>query len=212
MIGPELLNTQWGSRRVMSEKKRERRAHRLDDEARARLVELHLPLAASLARRFASSAEPLEDLVQIATVGLLKAIDRFRPELGNPFPAFAVPTILGELQRHHRDRGWPVRIPRRLRENGLRVREAELPADGDGGGEVLLGGPDPHETTENRVLLASGYRILDERERLLVHLYYFAGLSQARIADDVQLSQIHVSRLLRGAVDKMRRELGAVPA
>jgi len=212
MIGLCCLNTQGSPARVMPIIGERKRTYRLDDAARARVVELHLPLAASLARRFASSPEPLEDLVQIATVGLLKAVDRFRPELGHPFPAFAVPTILGELQRHHRDRGWPVRVPRTLRQNGLRVREAQLPVDGEGGGEALLESSDVYESTENRVLLASGFRTLDERERLLVHLYYFVGLSQARIADHVQLSQIHVSRLLRGAVEKMRRELGAVPA
>lgn len=93
---------------------------------RDELIELHLPLARSLARRYVRGGEPFEDLEQTAYVGLVKAADRFDPTRGT-FPAFAVPTILGELRRHFRDRGWAVRVPRRLQERSLAVeREGEL--------------------------------------------------------------------------------------
>ncbi len=92
---------------------------------RERLIELHLPLARSLARRYAYGGEPFEDLEQTAYVGLIKAVARFDPARG-AFPAFAVPTILGELRRHFRDRGWAVRVPRRVQERSLAVeRESE---------------------------------------------------------------------------------------
>ena len=181
-----------------------------DASARVRLIELHLPLAARLARRFTWRGEPLDDLVQIAAIGLMKAVDRFRPEKGSPFLAFAVPTILGELRRHHRDRTWPVRLPRRLSEDGCVVTQVQLAAEGDEEPGVVASCPDAFEATEDRVFLASGVRALDERERRLVHLYFFLGLSQARIAEEMQLSQVHVSRLLRGALVKIQSRVGAL--
>jgi RNA polymerase sigma-B factor len=96
-------------------------AERRDDELRAALVERYLPLARSLARRYARGAEPIEDLVQVASVGLLKAIDRYDPGHGAAFSSFAVPTIAGELRRHFRDRCWMVRPPRELQERALAV-------------------------------------------------------------------------------------------
>ena len=83
---------------------------------RGRAIEAWLPLARHLAQRFHGRGEPLDDLVQIATVGLIKAIDRFDPEYGNDFAAYAVPTIVGEIKRHFRDRTWDIRVPRRLQE------------------------------------------------------------------------------------------------
>ncbi|MDX6690759.1 MAG: polymerase sigma-B factor [Solirubrobacteraceae bacterium] len=85
------------------------------------LVEEFLPLAHSMARRYAHSGEPLEDLMQVASLALVKAIDRFDPARGVAFSSFAVPTILGELKRHFRDRSWTVRPPRDLQELSLRV-------------------------------------------------------------------------------------------
>jgi len=92
-----------------------------DPRVRALLVERFLPLARSLARRYESSGEPLEDLVQVASLALVKAIDRFDPSRGHAFTSFAVPTIVGELKRHFRDRTWAVRPPRELQELILRV-------------------------------------------------------------------------------------------
>src|SRR6266705_3581155 len=91
---------------------------------RARAIEAWLPLARHLAQRFHGRGEPLDDLVQIATVGLIKAIDRFDPEYGNDFAAYAVPTIVGEIKRHFRDRTWDIRVPRRLQELKLDINEA----------------------------------------------------------------------------------------
>jgi RNA polymerase sigma-B factor len=91
---------------------------------RGRAIEAWLPLAKHLAQRFHGRGEPLDDLVQIATVGLIKAIDRFDPEYGNDFAAYAVPTIVGEIKRHFRDRTWDIRVPRRLQELKLDINEA----------------------------------------------------------------------------------------
>jgi RNA polymerase sigma-B factor len=96
-----------------------------DSAAREALVQRFMPLARSLARRYGRSSEPFEDLLQVASMGLLKAIDRFDPELGHPFPSFAVPTILGEMRRYFRDSGWAVHVPRGTQERALRVRDAQ---------------------------------------------------------------------------------------
>jgi RNA polymerase sigma-B factor len=95
-----------------------------DPAAREALVERFLPLARQLARRYQRADEPLEDLVQVAALGLIKAIDRFSPEREVAFSSYAVPTILGELKRHFRDRTWAVRVPRDLQELALRVDRA----------------------------------------------------------------------------------------
>src|SRR5204863_6729487 len=91
------------------------------------LVERFLPLATQLARRYHRGNEPLEDLVQVASVGLLKAVERFDPARGTAFSSFAVPTIAGELKRHYRDKGWAVRVPRELQELALRADRATDP-------------------------------------------------------------------------------------
>ena len=91
---------------------------------REQMVERHLGLARHLARRYSDSGEPLDDLVQVASLGLVKAVDRFDPERGVAFTTFAVPTILGELRRHFRDRGWALRVPRDLKDASLRVSRA----------------------------------------------------------------------------------------
>ena len=98
------------------------RYHRVGDPvARAELIERCLPLARSLAGRYARAGESLDDLVQVATIGLIKAVDRFDPTRGIAFSSFAVPSILGELKRHFRDHGWAARVPRPLQERVLRV-------------------------------------------------------------------------------------------
>ncbi|HET9443885.1 MAG TPA: SigB/SigF/SigG family RNA polymerase sigma factor [Acidimicrobiales bacterium] len=92
-----------------------------DERLRAELIEAHLGLAEYLARRFANRGEPLDDLVQVASTGLIKAVDRFEPERGLEFSTYATHTIVGELKRHFRDKGWAVRVPRRMQELHLRL-------------------------------------------------------------------------------------------
>jgi RNA polymerase sigma-B factor len=225
-----------------------------DLEARDQLIRQYLPLVRSLARRYAGRGEDLEDLVQVGSIGLIKAIDRFKPERGLDLGAFAIPTIVGEIKRHLRDKAFPIRVPRRLQELNVQLRAcaAELSADLERPGTVAelaksadvrpdeavealacersqkplslsaainrdgevdalerTGGVDGgYELGEDRVLLARGLRVLDERERRLIHLGFFEGLSQAQIARRVGISQIHVSRLTRRALQKLRAEIG----
>jgi RNA polymerase sigma-B factor len=96
-----------------------------DRQAREALVHRFMPLARSLARRYDRSSEPFDDLVQVASLGLLKALDRFDPALGHTFPSFSVPTILGEMRRYFRDAGWSVHVPRGAQERALKVRDAQ---------------------------------------------------------------------------------------
>ncbi len=178
---------------------------RRDFEARRRLIEEHLPLVRALASRFVRDGEQLEDLVQVGSVGLIKAVDRYDPRRGTSLTAYAVPTIVGEIRRHFRDGTQPLRVPRTQR--GLSpVRAVPLDAAADmvrdTAAERRL------ELGEERLLLASGLRRLARRERRIVQLRYFGGLSQRRIAAELGLSQVHVSRLLRESLGKLRAEIG----
>jgi RNA polymerase sigma-B factor len=180
--------------------------------ARELLIQQYLPLVRSRARRYVGRGEQLEDLVQIGTIGLINAIDRFRPERGVELASFAIPTIEGEIKRHLRDKAWPVRVPRSLHEQGNGAGEPQAPPVLEPewrfreGFELEPGGvlDDGYELREDRVLLARGFRVLEERERRLLHLAFFGGLSQAQIANEVGISQIHVSRLTRRALGKLR--------
>ena len=127
-----------------------------DRGLRNRLIEEHLSLAKALARRFANRSEPLDDLEQVAILGVLKAIERYDPERGTPFGAFAVPTVVGELRRHFRDRGWMVRVPRRVQDLHLRIGSvvSEL-------SQRLGRSPTPREIAD-----AAGVRVEDVLEAL----------------------------------------------
>jgi RNA polymerase sigma-B factor len=104
-----------------------------DRAAREALVQRYMPLARNLARRYGRSSAPFEDLLQVASLGLLKALDRFDPERGHAFPSFAVPTILGEMRRYFRDSGWSVHVPRGVQERALKVRDAQEHIAGERG-------------------------------------------------------------------------------
>ncbi len=221
----------------------------LDAAARERLIVEHLPLVRALARRYANRGEPLDDLVQVGTIGLIKAIDRFDPRRGNKLASFATPTILGEIRRHFRDRSWTVRVPRGIQEaraqithavselsaqngrsptvneiaesTGLSVddvldamaagsaqRPAQLASPGSEGeedGGIAVGLDDPgFEQAEARATLSSGMADLPARERVILHLRFEEGLTQSEIAARVGISQMHVSRLIRRALESLR--------
>jgi RNA polymerase sigma-B factor len=228
------------------------RYHRHGDvAAREALVERFLPLARQLARRYQRGGEPLDDLVQVASLGLLKAIDRFEPDRPTAFSSFAVPTILGELKRHFRDRGWSVRVPRDLQEMTVRVDRtseelsrqlgrAPTPAEiGEHIGitteQVLeareaagayravsldrprddedeeapaadwMGIEDPgFGLAEDAATVERLMTVLSDREREVLRLRFAEDLTQSEIGARVGVSQMHVSRLIRQAVARLR--------
>lgn len=177
-----------------------------DDEARRRLIEDHLPLVRALAQRFSSRGEQLDDLTQVGALGLIKAVDRYDPVRGSSFAAYAVPTIVGEIRRHLRDTTQPVRVPRRNGPERIVVRsvpfDADVSASRDAGAEHRL------EQGEERAVIQAGLRALPRRQRRIVQLHYFGNVSQRGIADQLGLSQVHVSRLLHDSLGKLRREIG----
>ena len=177
-----------------------------DRAARHRLIELHLPLVRALARRFARRGEQFEDLVQVGAVGLIHAIDRYDPARGPSLTAYAVPTIVGEIRRHLRDSTQPLRVPRSTGGRRVVVRsvalDAEAPSSRDVAAERGL------EEGEERALIEAGLRALPRRQRRIVQLHYFANLSQRGIANELGLSQVHVSRLLQDSLGKLRQEIG----
>jgi RNA polymerase sigma-B factor len=225
-----------------------------DERARLELVERTLPLARTLARRYANKGESLDDLEQVAALGLVKAIERFDLDREVRFTTFAVPTIAGEIKRHFRDRGWMIRVPREVQELSARLsvardrltRElgrsptvAELANAAHAGVEQVLealgaadayralsldeplgdglealdaiGGDDAgFERVEQRYLLRSGLTHLPPREREILHLRFYEGLTQREIADRVGVSQMHVSRLIRRSIESLRKRLAPV--
>jgi RNA polymerase sigma-B factor len=227
------------------------RAHAGDQAAREALVQRFLPLARQLARRYQRGGELLDDLNQVASLGLLKAIDRFDPARQTAFSSFAVPTILGELKRHFRDKGWSVRVPRDLQELAVRLepvseelarelgraatpaeiaqrtgttveqvleaREAagayravslDRPRDDDdenGDGGLLVGIEDPgFGVAEDSATVQRLMRVLNEREREVLRLRFEEDMTQAEIGIRIGVSQMHVSRIIRQAVARLR--------
>ncbi|WP_051221943.1 sigma-70 family RNA polymerase sigma factor [Conexibacter woesei] len=211
-----------------------------DTDARTGAIEAHLPLVRSIARRYAGRGEPLDDLVQAGTVGLIKAVDTWDPDRGRDLAALARPAIEGEIRHHLRDGGSGPHVARGDRELGARLRAlrtdltarlhrapttAELadaagvdPAHAEraldaGAGAVALSddeaarlpsGAPGTEAAEARVLLEAGWDVLDERERRLLELRYRDDRSQSEIARELGLSQAHVSRLLKAALERLR--------
>jgi RNA polymerase sigma-B factor len=164
---------------------------------RDQLIESHLPLVRSVARRYAGADEPLEDLVQVGAIGLIKAVDRYDAARGVALGAYATPSIAGEIRHHLRDRCAPVRVPRRLQENGVRVTAVGLDS-------VAERAADPVAAAQERLALGAALRSLPARERRLLLLRFVGDLSQAQIAARTGLSQVHVSRTLAGALGRLR--------
>lgn len=224
------------------------------EQLRDELVTGFLPVAQHIARRFAHRGEPLDDLVQVATVGLINAVDRYSPDRGTDFFSFAVPTISGEVRRHFRDLGWSMRVPRRLKdlhvsingavshlaqEIGRAPRPSEIAAHlGIPVSDVLEGleasevyrsssldemlSSDSGSTTVGELVGAADAELarvdfmqalrpvlgeLPERERTIVLLRFFGNRTQTQIAEEVGISQMHVSRLLAQTLDRLRSRL-----
>jgi RNA polymerase sigma-B factor len=180
-----------------------------DEAARERLVELAMPLVRVLAYRHANRGERIEDLVQVGSIGLLRAIDRFDPDRGDDFASFAVPTITGEIRHHLRDRAAVVRTPRRhaaLQASRTAV-SLSSPEEGDARLDRATAIHGTYDATEDRLLLVAGFRTLAARERRIMHLRFFAELSQGEIAREVGVSQVQVSRLIRASLERMRGAL-----
>ncbi len=219
---------------------------------RDELVTAHMGLAEYLARRFTNRGEPLDDLVQVAALGLLKAVDRFDPERGLEFSTYATPTIVGELKRHFRDKGWAVRVPRRVQELHLRLgsvvsmlsqelgrsptigeiaqaaavseeevleaieaghayRFTSLDAPSGNDDDMSLSAELGEEDqglidSEHRVTLSPLIAQFPPRERMILHLRFFEGLTQSEIAGRLGISQMHVSRLLARALAQLRTQ------
>jgi RNA polymerase sigma-B factor len=223
-----------------------------DAAAREELIRSCLPLARRLASRYARAGEPFDDLLQVASIGLIKAVDRFDPSRGTTFSTFAVPSILGELKRHFRDHGWAARVPRPVQERVLKVNAAterlsashgraptarELAVatgesvedvleameaataqasmsldaplsrneDGDATYADSVGEIDPRlELVEYRTVVDATIHALPERERRVLAMRFEADMTQSEIAERLGISQMHVSRLIRRSLDRLR--------
>lgn len=207
-------------------------------------------LATRSARRFWDRGEPSDDLVQVAQIGLLKAIDRFDPGAGVPFGAFATPTIVGELRRHFRDHTWSVHVPRRAKElraavNAMRdelsrelqrsprvdeiAARLEVPAeqviealesnnayrtqmlDPVHGGDTSSSEGAFEAVLDHEVALEL-LEQLPPRERRILTLRFFGGMSQEQIAKEIGTSQVHVGRLIQASLAELRAHLATDPA
>jgi len=227
-----------------------RYARSRDPQLREQLVHRYLPLARYAASQYTRGGEPFDDLLQVASVGLLKAIDRFDPDNGAAFSSYALPTMTGELRRHFRDRSWSVRPPRDLQEQALAVERAtdelrrrtgrtpsvtdvadhtgfshevvldarealsartasslSAPTGGDDddpGLEHRIGAEDAgYASVEARTTIEAMARVLTPREREIVRLRFEQDLTQAEIGEIVGLSQMHISRVLRTAIQRL---------
>src|SRR5687768_14246946 len=230
-----------------------------DTAIRDRLIESALPLAHQVARRYNRSGEPFDDLLQVARLGLCKAVERFDPSREVAFSTYAVPTMVGEIKRHFRDTGWAIHVPRSLQERVLKVEQASkalssrlgraptvaelaeatemdveltlealeaasayetrsldapAPADDQEGrsyGETLGGEDAGFELVDDRRAVADAMRTLPLRERRILHMRFIEDMTQSEIAEQVGVSQMQVSRLLRRSLHKLREVAEAEP-
>ena len=226
-----------------------------DVEAREKLVMSHMNLVRFLANKFKNRGEPLDDLIQVGYLGLLKAIDRFDPSRGLEFTTYATPTIMGEIKSHFRDKGWSVRVPRRLQELSAKVNQAtdvlttelqrspkieeiaeyldasvdevleamesssaysSVPLEGTGNNDnddapsVL----DRYATedsalnfTDDRLIIQEALKGFSPREREVIDLRFLQGMTQIEIAEQLGISQVQVSRLLRRTLKKIQDKI-----
>lgn len=253
-------HTRWGSEQRTHEHELLARLSTLDAEEperrqiRDELVVMHLPLVEHLAHRYRDRGESVDDLVQVGTIGLIKAIDNFDVDRGAELSTYATPTILGEIKRHFRDHAWALHMPRRMQElqsqvavatdaltfelgrsptvreiadrvgitvaDVLDVIEARqaysaAPLEAPSGPENrqlsdILGTEDPAlHIVEDRESLLPMLRSLPDRERQIVVLRFYHGLSQSQIAERMGISQMHVSRLLAKSLAEIRAGLSA---
>ena len=215
----------------------------------------HMNLVRFLANKFKNRGEPLDDLIQVGYLGLLKAIDRFDPSRGLEFTTYATPTIMGEIKRHFRDKGWSVRVPRRLQELSAKVNQAtdvlttelqrspkieeiaeyldasvdevleamesssaysSVPLEGTGNNDnddapsVL----DRYATedsalnfTDDRLIIQEALKGFSPREREVIDLRFLQGMTQIEIAEQLGISQVQVSRLLRRTLKKIQDKI-----
>ncbi|MET7609159.1 RNA polymerase sigma factor SigF [Streptomyces avermitilis] len=225
------------------------------DALREEIVEAWLPMAERLAGRFRNRGESYEDLRQVASLGLVKAVDRYDPELGNAFESYAVPTITGEIKRHFRDHMWTLHVPRRVQDLRNRVRfasqdlsqtisgrrptvaeiaehanmseedvraglealesftalslDAELPGSEDGYSlSDALGSADPAlDIVVDREAVKPRLQALPERERDILYMRFFGDMTQSRIAEQLGISQMHVSRIISRCCDRLREQV-----
>ncbi len=232
-----------------------------DQAVRDELISLNIHLVEYLARKFSNRGEPLEDLLQVGYIGLIKAINRYDLERGVEFSTYATPTIVGELKRYFRDKGWAIRIPRRLQmrdhelnlaidrltqelhrsptlqevaahlklsvEEVVEILESSYAANYLSLDSVYANSREDHgfclmdylgdededfALAEDRDTLAKLLSILTQREQQVIYMRFFRGMTQIEIARRLSISQMHVSRLLRKILDKLRgeAELGEV--
>jgi RNA polymerase sigma-B factor len=226
-----------------------------DQRARELVIQEQLPLVEFLARKFAGRGEPVDDLIQVASVGLIKAVDRFDVDRQIEFSTYATPNILGEIKRYFRDKGWAMRVPRGLQElpqsakevirvetvrsgrsptiqdlsrtlnadeesvaealtlgrayntNSLDAPVNQDDTDGDTIVDLQADGDSPIDGIEDKLLLRSAMRLLKDQQQTILKLRFDEGKTQTEIADRIGVSQMHVSRLLRRAIEDLRREL-----
>ncbi|HAH86035.1 MAG TPA: SigB/SigF/SigG family RNA polymerase sigma factor [Armatimonadetes bacterium] len=227
-----------------------------DSKIRNRLVEMHQNLVRFLAGKFVNRGEPIEDLVQVGTIGLINAIDRFDPERGTKFSTYATPTIVGEIRRHFRDKAWSLKVPRRLQELNLAANKAaeqlsqklgryptiqeiakqvdaseeetleaielgnaydtvsldtKLAYEGESAPLILsefVGEQDCSlENLEKYGDLNQAMECLEQRERSIIYLRFFKDMSQTEVANKLNISQMHVSRLQQKALKRLKELL-----
>lgn len=227
-----------------------------DTVIRDELIAAHANLVRYLAGKFANRGEPLEDLVSVGNIGLIKAVDRFDPNRGIQFSTFATPTIVGEIRRHFRDKGWSLKVPRRFQELNLAAAKAsgeltrklgrtpnlseiaeyigateeatlsalelanaystlsiDAPHGGSGDNEGMAARDTLGAEDESLIKLElygdldRAMECLGERERGVLYFRFFREMSQAEVARQLNISQMHVSRLQQKALKRLRKML-----